>query len=109
MKLLDAFSLSMFSTPCSIVGARVEDPRAVIKGMTVESFVQDADTARIFSQILGIPVEVRRESIRLKPGEKALIGRYIGPRPEGASELPEGACIDWLLVEARECSMLPLE
>ncbi len=100
MKLLNAFSLSMVSPPCSIHVTAVEDPQTVIAGRPVESFVGHADTARIFSRILGIPVEARRESVRLESGERALIGQYVGPRlPEGTTELPEGAKIVWMMVE----------
>lgn len=103
MKVLNAFSLSMVSPPCSIAVTAVDDPRAVVAGVAVESFVGHADTARIFSNVLGVPVECRRESIRLERGEKALVGQYVGPRlPEGATELPEGAKIVWMLVEAKE-------
>lgn len=99
MKILNAFSLSMVSAPCTVRVVPVENPRAIVNGAEVESFVGHADTARLFSNVLGIPVECRRESIHLAIGEVALVGQYVGPRlPEGTTELPEGAKIVWLLV-----------
>jgi hypothetical protein len=41
-----------------------------------------------------------RVNVSLKPGDAAIVGQYIGPRlPEGATTLPEGATIKWLLTE----------
>ena len=45
---------------------------------------------------LGIPVPVNRKSIKLGSGDILLVGQYVGPRlPEGATELPENATIEW--------------
>jgi len=53
-------------------------------------------TAKIFSQILGLPVEASRRSIRLVRGDTLLWGQYSGPRlSERAARLPEGASILW--------------
>jgi hypothetical protein len=66
---------------------------------TLISCVGHADTAKIFSIILGREVLVHRESISLGGDDLLLVGQYIGPRlPEGTTELPEGAIIRWLLV-----------
>ena len=65
----------------------------------VISAVGHADTAAIFSSILFYPVKVNRVSVKLDIDSKALIGQYIGPRlPEGATELPEGARIEWWFI-----------
>jgi hypothetical protein len=65
-----------------------------------ESAVGHADTARVFGQFLGLPIEVNRVSISLSdPDTHCLIGQYVGPRlPEGATELPEGARIEWWVI-----------
>jgi hypothetical protein len=64
-----------------------------------ESAVGHADTAFLFGNLLGLPILPNRVSIRLKQGECALIGQYIGPRlPEGATSLPEGARIEWWII-----------
>jgi hypothetical protein len=77
------------------------DPRdflndATARGVEVESIVGHADTAAIFSTILNHPVAHNRATIKLGPGDLLLVGQYVGPRlPEGATELPEGATIEW--------------
>lgn len=82
----------------------VDDPRAWLKQRAgrdweIVSAVGHSDTARIFSGILGREVEPNRVSVRLEYGDIALIGQYVGPRlPEGATELPEGARIEWWAV-----------
>lgn len=68
-------------------------------GDEIVSIVGHADTARLFETILGIPVPVNRQSIKLLPSDRLLVGQYIGPRlPEGATTLPEGARIEWWLI-----------
>jgi hypothetical protein len=68
-------------------------------GEQYESAVGHADTAALFSRILGWPVEVRRQSIEIWEGDVVLVGQYSGPRlPEGATELPAGAVIEWYAV-----------
>jgi len=105
MIILNAFSLSMI--PLLTEG---DDENLRIRLLTLDqaremardavSFVGHASTARIFSTLLGRPVDVRRESVRVSPGMPALVGQYRGPRlEEGATELPEGAGIDWIRVE----------
>lgn len=64
-----------------------------------ESAVGHADTAAIFSSIMNLPIRPNRVSVKLTKDTKALIGQYIGPRlPEGATELPDGATIEWWIV-----------
>jgi len=64
-----------------------------------ESAVGHIDTARIFEQVLGVPVPANRISLSLGSGDTILVGQYAGPRlPEGATALPEGAVIKWYLV-----------
>lgn len=84
------------------------DPASLVRealeaGEEIVSCVGHADTARIFSGILGIEVAVNRTSITLTPEEDLLlVGQYQGPRlPEGATQLPEGAEIAWYLVEVQ--------
>lgn len=62
------------------------------------SSVGHADTARVFSEELGVEVPAQRSTIALEKGDQLVIGSYKGPRlPEGATQLPEGATIVWLL------------
>jgi hypothetical protein len=83
-------------TPISVDAAKriLESARSQIV-----SAVGHADTAAVFSKLLDRPVEVNRVSIKLTPHDMAIVGQYVGPRfPEGATQLPEGATIEWWLV-----------
>ena len=101
MKILNAFSLSMLGVlPAyiSVTEANAEAAAQMLKN-GVESCVGHADTAALFSQILGVEVPANRVNVTLQEGESALVGQYSGPRlPEGCTELPSGAAIRWLVV-----------
>lgn len=57
------------------------------------SIVGHADTARLLG------VECNRQSVMLGPDDDLIVAQYVGPRlPEGATELPEGARIEWIRV-----------
>lgn len=103
MRLLNAFSLSMISHPAIIETSELtvaQTQSLLAEGF--ESAVGHADTAAVFGEVLGVPVTTNRVSILLEKGEEALVGQYAGPRlPEGATQLPEGATIKWLLVAVR--------
>ena len=114
MKLLNAFSLAMLTfrpAEQSDVGKIPE--HATVKVCSIplshakklakeglESFVGHADACTLYSEMLGTEVKFNRVSVKLEPGETALVGQYIGPRlAEGATKLPEGAEVRWLLAE----------
>ena len=74
-----------------------------------ESAVGHADTAALFSALLGREIGFNRISIpsdffgdvngRVPYNNQILAGVYSGPRlPEGSTTLPEGASIQWVLV-----------
>lgn len=70
-----------------------KDPRT-----EVVSVVGHADTAAVLSGLLGRNLPVNRVSLKFtdEPGEVLIVGQYVGPRlPEGATELPQGATIEW--------------
>jgi hypothetical protein len=103
--LTNAFSLNMFS----LMGApaRMEimpvDSSEVLETLEHHgpwcSAVGHADTAAVFSSEIGIEIPCQRTTVSLAQGDALLVGQYIGPRlPEGATALPEGATIRWLLV-----------
>ncbi len=102
MILLNAFSANMLAEfPCSVHFTEIS-PATARCDLTgeVQSAVGHADTAAVFSAVLGMPVPCRRETVTLHLGQTAIIGQYSGPRlPEGATTLPEGADIRWLFVE----------
>lgn len=92
----NAFSLSMLSRegptyaafPIPVNMAR----DLIIASGGWESTVGHADTAALFSSILGFAIPVNRVSIKLNPDNNdcVLVGQYIGPRlPEGTTILPE--------------------
>jgi hypothetical protein len=99
LKLLNAFSANMLAEfPSSVTFTEILVHEAANLARNAESAVGHADTAAVFAAVLGVPVECRRVSVELHPGDSAVIGQYRGPRlPEGATTLPEGAEIKWLL------------
>lgn len=63
----------------------------------VKSVVGHQDTAKLISKILGFEVPFNRTSLTLKEQDVLYVAQYKGPRlPEGATELPEGATIEFL-------------
>lgn len=101
MLLLNAFSLNMIAGKSGNLWFReigVAQVRSEL-APTLQSAVGHADTAAVFSDVLGVPVACERKTVSMEPGDTVLIGQYSGPRlPEGATALPEGATIKWLLV-----------
>lgn len=101
MLLMNAFSLNMLSVfPAQPLFEEIslDEVRAMLSG-GFESAVGHADTASVFSEVLGLDVPAERISVSLSEGDCAVIGQYRGPRlPEGATTLPEGATIVWLRV-----------
>ncbi len=105
--LLNAFSLNMLSIDGHSAGylrvypMSVDEVRFLLKGENgYTSAVGHAETAAVFSGQLGMPVLFNRATVSLNPGDAAIVGQYKGPRlPEGATTLPEGAKIDWMMVE----------
>ena len=100
MYLLNAFSANMLEELTALVRF-TEISATTMAELAQESVsaVGHADTAALFSTILGTKVPCNRVTVTLKPGENALLGQYSGPRlPEGATTLPEGASIKWVFV-----------
>jgi len=65
----------------------------------VLSAVGHADTAAVISYVLNYPVPANRATVKLSPGDRALVAQYIGPRlTEGATSLPEGARLEFYLL-----------
>ena len=119
MKILiaNAFSLSMLDRdaqrnnpgdpvyPNPRIPRPCDDPADFIAvweaaGAEIESVVGHADTAALFSVILGRPVAVNRASVKLDYSHRTvvLVGQYIGRLPTGATTLPEGATFEWWTV-----------
>jgi hypothetical protein len=65
----------------------------------IQSAVGHADTAKVFSSVLGTDVPMARVTVSLEAGDRILVGQYSGPRlPEGATSLPQGASLKWAVV-----------
>ncbi len=65
----------------------------------VVSCVGHANTAAVFSTLLETEVPMNRVSVKLGPNDRMIVGTPNIRLPEGATELPEGTQITWLLVE----------
>lgn len=95
----NAFSAGMLveDSTVTFMFLDVEDARAWTK-QEFSSCVGHADTAAIVSVLLDTPVGMNRSSTELNRGDELLVAQYNGPRlPEGATSLPEGAKIRWIL------------
>jgi hypothetical protein len=105
--VLNAFSLNMvstFPTTFTVSDISVEAARGVAVG--VPSGVGHPDTAAVFSSVLGTDVPMNRATVSLAAGDSVLVGQYSGPRlPEGATTLPEGATIKWLVVKVETVTL----
>ena len=99
MYILNAFSLNMIVGNADIEIREITRAMAASLAPACVSAVGHADTAAVFSSVLGVTVPCNRATVALKEGDVALVGQYSGPRlPEGATPLPEGAAIKWLVV-----------
>ena len=99
MFILNAFSLNMIVGNADIVVREVSRAMAASLASSCISAVGHADTAAVFSSVLGVEIPCNRATVALKDGDVALVGQYSGPRlPEGATSLPEGATIKWVIV-----------
>ena len=97
----NAFSLNMIPRPLlqAVRFQPVGDPDTWpdLWVLGAHSIVGHADTARLLG------VECNRQSVLLRPPDELLVAQYIGPRlPEGSTELPEGARIEWVRVYFEE-------
>ena len=102
MYILNAFSLNMLVGNADIAVREITKDVAASLAVNCTSAVGHADTAAVFSSVLGVEIPCNRATVALKEGDVALVGQYVGPRlPEGATSLPEGATIKWLIVGVR--------
>ena len=104
--ICNAFSLSMLdcqkqlTNPRKIIPFKLEEVKCILSMQYVEIVpaVGHQNTAQIIAEMIGLPVEkvYDRKTIKLEDKDACIIAQYVGPRlPEGATELPEGATIEW--------------
>lgn len=93
MYILNAFSLNMVQAfPASITVAEISTEEAAKIAASCTSAVGHADTAAVFSSVLGQDVACNRATVSLSNGDQALVGQYSGPRLQ---EVPPH-CQTWL-------------
>jgi hypothetical protein len=98
----NAFSINMLpqKSVCFVEFYKLttEEARHIIAEYPFRSYIGHADIAALASQLLGVQIEVNRETLTLQGGDHLLVIQYRGPRlPEGATQLPEGAQIEFWL------------
>ena len=106
--IANSFSFSMLPPPDDEIETvvrvrRIDDPAAWLAAVeTVSppavSAVGHADTARLYSALLGRDVPQNRVAIQLTPDDDLLVGQIYGRLPEGCTTLPEGVIVRWLAV-----------
>lgn len=110
MFLLNAFSLNMIVGNADIAVREITKDVAASLAADCTSAVGHADTAAVFSNVLGVEIPCNRVTVALKEGDVALVGQYSGPRlAEGATTLPEGATIKWVVVAVKEPWLVDLQ
>jgi len=104
MIIANAVSLNMIPpdvTSGGIIFRRIsltEAQRLVREANEIVSAIGHADTARLVGRQLGVELQADRRTVFLGD-ELTLVAQYVGPRlPEGTTELPRGARIEWFLV-----------
>lgn len=108
MFILNAFSLNMLDGNADVIVRQVTQKVAASLAPACVSAVGHADTAAVFSSVLGVDIPCNRATVALKEGDVALVGQYSGPRlAEGATSLPEGAAIRWVVVGVNAPSLEP--
>jgi hypothetical protein len=76
---------------------------ALVANRNPVSYVGHKDMASVISKQLNKEIPCHRINISLRPGDRVILAQYIGPRlPEGATLLPEGARIDYFLVQVTD-------
>lgn len=102
MKIGNAFSLQMLTTLPARVNIGTIPKHCVAEAAkqgTLESVIGHADTVTIVNKDLGSNLTVNRVNTKLAKGELMVIAQFMGGRlPEGATSLPEGVSLVYLLV-----------
>lgn len=118
MKLIvtNAFSLNMLAVNSASTAVQVHPISKARARQALDAYeetssaVGHADTAKVFSAELGVEIPFVRSTIQLWPDDdRLLVGQYKGPRlPEGATTLPEGATIEWFIIEVKKLTNVGL-
>lgn len=101
----NGFSLNMIPAEMSAGTIRfkkmqVQEVKTLLSTCQYQSLIGHQDLANLVSQEIGLPVPFNRQTVTLVSGDQLVVAQYRGPRlPEGATTLPEGAVIEYYLVE----------
>lgn len=106
MILCNAFSINMFPQLVErlvrFTPVPLEQARQIAAGFSDDllAAIGHVSTANIVNDLLGISVKHDRMDVVFGCDEILLVAQYTGPRlSEGATVLPEGAAINFWLVE----------
>jgi hypothetical protein len=100
--ITNAFSLNMLSEEVGMVRiVRNPDVKKYFESAVVPAIGHE-NTAQLVEKEFGLNQNLfNRCTVAMQPGDRAVIFQYSGPRlPEGATELPVGAKIVPVVVEA---------
>lgn len=103
--LVNAFSINMLPGGNTLRFREIVHPEdLILQNTLLRNAIGHPETDRVVRTLLeqggaNIPPG-ERTNVVLEPGQALLVAQYKGPRlPEGATELPVGAKIEWWLVE----------
>jgi hypothetical protein len=102
--ITNAFSINMLpqTSFCAVNFHKLttEEARQCLSRHPFRSYIGHPDIAALASQILGVQLEVNRETLTLQEDDFVLVIQYRGPRlPEGATQLPKGAQVEFWFVD----------
>jgi hypothetical protein len=107
--LTNAFSLQMIAADAVIKITKISEPAIeletlMFQGGSVTNCIGHVDTDNIVRSLLregGVEIEAgERINVHLEPGDICIVAQLVGGRlPEGATELPSGARIEFRRVE----------
>lgn len=104
--LSNSFSLGMIPEQATIIvrSKSIEGVKSILKMRKFTSIVGHKDIAEIMSKMLETPVAFNRQSVSLTYyDDEMIVAQYIGPRlPEGTTELPEDAKIEYRMISLRK-------
>lgn len=94
--LVNALSLNMVPAACKLQVEPLTTEEAVEQGADAVCAIGHPDTAVAAGVLLGRPLQAARVTLTLAAGDELLVAQYIGERlPEGTTELPQGARLEW--------------
>lgn len=107
--LTNAFSINMFpddENVATLLFSKLNQKVAaeMVASQNAVCAIGHPDTARVVQNHLGVKLDCQRVNVTFRPGrDRLVVAQYRGPRLEpGATELPDGATIEYWFVELAE-------